>query len=218
LFAPSLKIYDAAGTLLGSATGSGNFGSTQTRTVSITPGQTYYVRVAGANTTVFGTGAYALTLKLGAASPPAVPLPNTQTLNGNPISGGGGSAERTDLPGNSVQAILHRQGHGGDDLPFADAYEVAGSATHGRESAPAVLFAAAVGTSDPANSPGPKRTTESGSPGGDLGGPSGAEDHTGFGQASADLGLAAAEARDAGTWEAALDQWFGDTDGSPPIG
>src|SRR5205823_11531627 len=81
LLAPSLKIYNSSNTLLGSVTGSGNFGSTLTTTVSITPGQTYYVRVAGANTTVFGTGAYALTLTLGTGVNPTVPLPSTQLLD-----------------------------------------------------------------------------------------------------------------------------------------
>jgi hypothetical protein len=116
LLAPSLNIYNASGTLLGSATGSGEFGAKLTKSVSITPGQTYYVRVAGANTTVFGTGAYALTLNLGTGPNPTVPLPNTMLLNGNPIQAGGGTPD-------SVGGHGHRHGHHGN-LPLPDFYEI----------------------------------------------------------------------------------------------
>ncbi len=126
LLAPSLKIYNSAGTLLGSATGSGELGATLSKSVSITPGQTYYVRVAGANSTVFGTGNYALTLNLGTGPNPSVPLPNTQLPDGNPISGGGGMADQVDTAGNSIKALLHEHGGNDDpDLPFADAYTAA---------------------------------------------------------------------------------------------
>jgi hypothetical protein len=58
----------------------------------VCPGATYYVKVAGAENTALGTGKYALTLNLGTGASPTVPLPNTQTANGNPISGSGGQA------------------------------------------------------------------------------------------------------------------------------
>jgi hypothetical protein len=92
LLAPKVTVYAADQvTVLGSANGVGHYGTTLTVTVSgITAGSTYYVKVQGADTTAFGTGAYALTLNLGTGSNPTVPLPNTQTLNGNPISSGGG--------------------------------------------------------------------------------------------------------------------------------
>jgi hypothetical protein len=95
LLAPRLTVYAADQcTVLGSATGSGEQGSTLKVTVSdISPGQQVYVKVAGANTTSFGTGDYALTLNLGTGPAPAVTLPNTQTANGNPLSGGGGLAQ-----------------------------------------------------------------------------------------------------------------------------
>lgn len=79
-------------TVLGSASSAGAYdGTTQTITVTgVTPGQVFYVKVAGADSTAFGTGAYALTLNLGSGDAPVVPLPDTQTAIGNPIQGGGG--------------------------------------------------------------------------------------------------------------------------------
>src|SRR5207237_9722321 len=55
----------------------------------VTAGQRFYGKVAGAATTSFGTGAYALTLNLGTGAAPAVPLPVTTLPNGNPIHSGG---------------------------------------------------------------------------------------------------------------------------------
>ena len=51
-------------------------------------GQRFYVKVAGAVTTSFGTGAYALTLNLGTGAAPKVPLPNTTLPNGSPLHTG----------------------------------------------------------------------------------------------------------------------------------
>jgi hypothetical protein len=92
LLDPKLTVYAAdQSTVLGTATGSGEQGNTLTVTVcGISAGQQFYVKVAGAVTTSFGTGAYALTVNLGTGSAPTVALPNTQLLNGNPIQGGGG--------------------------------------------------------------------------------------------------------------------------------
>jgi hypothetical protein len=106
LLAPSVRVYNASQSQLASATGNGTYGSTLTLNVSVTPGQTYYVRVAGANSTAFGTGAYGLTLNLGTGSSPSVTPPNTQTPNGNPLNGGGGVADRRDANGLSVSLLL----------------------------------------------------------------------------------------------------------------
>jgi hypothetical protein len=57
----------------------------------------------GANTTAFGTGAYGLSLNFGTGDSPTIPLPNTQTANGTPLSGGGGVAEHTGSSGDYDQ-------------------------------------------------------------------------------------------------------------------
>ncbi len=95
LLAPSVKVYDASQHQLASATGSGDLGSTLSLNVSVTAGQTYYIRVGAANTTAFGTGVYGMTLNFGTGASPTLPLPNTQTANGSPLSGGGGLADHT---------------------------------------------------------------------------------------------------------------------------
>ncbi len=211
LLAPSLKIYNAAGTLLTSATGSGDFGSTLSKTFSITPGQTYYVRVAGANTTVFGTGAYALTLKLGTTAAPAVPLPNTATPIGNPISGGGGVADQTDFHGHWTRQLFHHHGHGGDDdVPFADTEETGAGGDAGHGETGAVMTASATGTAAQAQSLAPFGRTEFGSPGRNLGGLTTTDGETGPEKTSADLGLVAAAGQGAEAAEAALETWFAD--------
>ncbi|HXG12034.1 MAG TPA: matrixin family metalloprotease [Gemmataceae bacterium] len=93
LLAPVLKVYNGGRNLLKSVSGLNQYGTTLTATVSVTAGQTYYVLVDGADNTAFGTGAYALTLNFGTGPSPTVPLPNTATPNGSPLSGGGGFAE-----------------------------------------------------------------------------------------------------------------------------
>jgi hypothetical protein len=94
LLNPTLTVYAAdQATVLGTATGSGEFGSTLTLTLSnVAPGQQFYIKVAGADSSAFGTGTYGLALNFGTGVTPAIPLPNTQLLNGNPISSGGGQA------------------------------------------------------------------------------------------------------------------------------
>jgi predicted Zn-dependent protease len=95
LLAPSLTVYNGAQVQLASASNSGYVGSTLTVSIGgVSAGQQYFVKVAGANTTAFGTGAYGLSLDFGNNPSPAITPPNTQTLNGNPISGGGGQANR----------------------------------------------------------------------------------------------------------------------------
>ncbi|HZU35779.1 MAG TPA: matrixin family metalloprotease, partial [Gemmataceae bacterium] len=95
LLAPTLTLYNGSQTQLATVSGAGHYGTTLTVTYNgLTAGQTYYVKVAGADSSAFGTGAYALTLDLGSNPSPTVPLPNTQTANGNPLSGSGGIAEQ----------------------------------------------------------------------------------------------------------------------------
>ncbi len=97
LLTPAATVYAADGsTVLASASGSGQLnGSTLAMTVNgVTAGQQFYVKVAGAGSTAFSTGKYAMTLNFGSGASPTVPVSSTQTLNGNPIQGGGGQAEQ----------------------------------------------------------------------------------------------------------------------------
>src|SRR5262249_45522113 len=94
--APTLTVYAAdQTTVVASASGAGQYGAKLSVTISgVGQGQVYYIKVGGADTSAFVTGAYALTLNAGTDLNPIVPVPNTQMANGNPISGGGGIANR----------------------------------------------------------------------------------------------------------------------------
>jgi hypothetical protein len=108
LLAPTLTVYGAdQTTVLGSASGAGKYGTTLSVTVQgVTAGERFYVKVAGADTSAFGTGAYALTLDFGASPSPTVASPNTQTLNGSSPQAGGGQPNDTMLPNNFVTGTL----------------------------------------------------------------------------------------------------------------
>jgi hypothetical protein len=96
LFTPQATLYAANGTtVLATATSAGSLdGGTLTLTATnVTPGEQFYVKVSGADSTVFSTGEYALTLNFGSGSPPAVPIPVTTLANGNPLQGGGAQAD-----------------------------------------------------------------------------------------------------------------------------
>jgi hypothetical protein len=124
LLAPKLWVYAAdQTTVLGFANGTGQYGTTLTVSLSnVTAGQQFYVKVTGADTSVFGTGAYALAVNFGSGATPTAASPNTATPNGNPLSGGGGLSENTWLPAPWLFALLF-------DLVALDNYEVAGAAT-----------------------------------------------------------------------------------------
>ena len=95
LLAPVLYVYNANQVLIGSASGAGQYGATLTVTLTnVTPGQQFFIRVGGAEASAQGTGAYALVLNFGNNPMPTVPLPDTATPNGDPLSGGGGLAEQ----------------------------------------------------------------------------------------------------------------------------
>jgi hypothetical protein len=95
LFTPNLTIYAAnQTTVLGSASGLGQYGTTLTVNISgATPGQQYYALVQGADTSAFSTGRYALALNFGSNPTPTAPSPIVVIPNGNPINGGGGIAD-----------------------------------------------------------------------------------------------------------------------------
>ncbi len=61
LLSPSLTLYDNAGKVVGHAEAGGPTGGTvSVQIAEVTPSQTYYVRVSGARSDVFGVGRYAL--------------------------------------------------------------------------------------------------------------------------------------------------------------
>jgi predicted Zn-dependent protease len=104
LLAPKLSVYDANQTLLGTVSSTSKTGATLSITsLPVLAGQQFYVKVQGADTTAFGTGAYALSLSFSLLPAPTVASPNTQTPNGNPLMGGGGSAEES--PANVVADV-----------------------------------------------------------------------------------------------------------------
>jgi hypothetical protein len=94
LLAPTVTVYAAdQTTVLGTASGAGQYGTTLTVNLvnKVSAGQVIYLKVGGADNTALGTGHYALAMSFALFAPPMVPLPNTQVLNGTPLSGGGGS-------------------------------------------------------------------------------------------------------------------------------
>jgi predicted Zn-dependent protease len=95
LFTPSLTVYAAdQTTVLGSASGLSQYGTTLTVNVSgAVPGQQYYALVQGADSSAFSTGRYALALNFGSSPTPTAPSSIVAIPNGNPISGGGGIAD-----------------------------------------------------------------------------------------------------------------------------
>jgi hypothetical protein len=106
LLSPVLTVYASnQTTVLGTASGANRYGATITVTLNnVTAGQQFYIKVSGTSSPS-NDGVYALTLNLGAGALPAVALPNTQLLNGSPITGGGGSLEVTDGPGQTIDVF-----------------------------------------------------------------------------------------------------------------
>jgi hypothetical protein len=121
LLSPKLTVYAADGTtVLGSAGTTGQYGTTLSVTVgNVTPLERFYIKVAGADATAFGTGAYALTLNFGTGPSPAVPLPNTTLANGNPTSGGGQATKA------GVEALVNTYTTGTQQLPSYNQHPVA---------------------------------------------------------------------------------------------
>jgi hypothetical protein len=93
LLAPNVYIYNSLHILVGYGSGTGHYGTTVTASASITAGSTYYVKVMSADTSPFGTGAYALTINTGTGANPTVPLPNTAVAAGSPEQTSGGVLE-----------------------------------------------------------------------------------------------------------------------------
>lgn len=107
LLAPALTIYAAdQSTVLGSISGMDRTGNALALTVTnVTAGKRFYVKIAAADTSAFGTGAYALTLNFGTGASPTVTSPNTQTAAASTPQSGGGQANDTFLPNNVVTQV-----------------------------------------------------------------------------------------------------------------
>jgi hypothetical protein len=95
LLSPKVTVYAANGTtVLASAAAQNQFGAKLAVSVSgVSAGQQFYVKVQGADTTAFSTGAYALGMNFTGGAAPVAAAPNTQKANGSPLSGGGGIAD-----------------------------------------------------------------------------------------------------------------------------
>lgn len=93
LLAPKLTIYaQDQSTVLGTVTGTS--GSTISLAINgVSNNDVFYYKVEGADSTPFGTGAYGITVDLGADTPPTLPLPNTMTFCGSPYTTGGPQAD-----------------------------------------------------------------------------------------------------------------------------
>ncbi len=102
LLSPTLTVYAAdQTTVLASVNGAGQYGTTLSATINgITAGQRFYVKVAGADCSAFGTGAYALGLSFGPNAAPRATSPNTQSLNGATPQSQGGLPNDTLIPNN----------------------------------------------------------------------------------------------------------------------
>jgi hypothetical protein len=72
LFDPKVSVYDASGTLLGTASASTYGGLATVTLTGLAAGQTYYLEASGATTDVFGMGAYKLTAQFGGVSAPPI--------------------------------------------------------------------------------------------------------------------------------------------------
>jgi hypothetical protein len=110
LLRQSVTLYAANQTTVlasGSSAGALNGTTVSLKVTGVTAGQVFYLKVTGADTTAFGTGAYALTLNFGAGANPTVPRPNTQTAEGNPLTGGGGLPETTTTSPGIIGSVLN---------------------------------------------------------------------------------------------------------------
>jgi hypothetical protein len=76
LLAPKMTLYKGT---TQKATVTGTYNSTISATETISSGQSWFIKVEGADTSVFGTGAYALQINMGTAVQPPVARPNTAT-------------------------------------------------------------------------------------------------------------------------------------------
>jgi hypothetical protein len=95
LLAPTLTVYAANQSQLAFVSGAGQFGTTlSTNLTGMIVGQTYYVKVAGADTSAFGTGAYSLSLNFGTGATPSAASPSTPIMSSAAPTAGGGLPDK----------------------------------------------------------------------------------------------------------------------------
>src|SRR5438552_6774190 len=117
MFTQSITVYaDEQSTVLGSASSAVQYhGVTVSVPINgVTAGKQFYVKVSGVDSSAFSTGAFALTLNFGTGPGPTVTLPNTQTLDGAVLAGGGGMAMAPpDFMSPSLDIVPPCMQHGG---------------------------------------------------------------------------------------------------------
>jgi hypothetical protein len=114
LLSPRFWVYNADYEQLAYFTSYGSYGTKMQQTLSgiLQDGETYYIKVAGAEpATAFGTGAYAFTINMGPYGDLGIVPPNTTTANGSPIVSGGAIAQVD---------YFYAEGHAHDDVPATD--------------------------------------------------------------------------------------------------
>jgi Bacterial Ig-like domain/Matrixin len=104
LLAPKVIVYGSNGsTVLASANGAGQYGTTLTVNVSsVTAGEQFTVEVQGADTTQMGTGRYALGLSFKGTTPPTAASPIVAEPNGTPEHAGDGQADGSSWAGYGI--------------------------------------------------------------------------------------------------------------------
>jgi hypothetical protein len=90
LMAPKLTVYNANDAQVAYVSGTGQYGTTLSLSVSVTAGAQYFIKVQGADNTSMGTGRYSLGLSFNGTTPPAEAAPIIAYANGNPLHSGGG--------------------------------------------------------------------------------------------------------------------------------
>jgi hypothetical protein len=108
MLSQKITVYDSnMTTVLGTKTATTNGAQLWVPIYGTTANQVLYIKVEGAVSTAFGTGAYGLTLDLGGALFPTVTIPNTTLKNGTPLHSGGGVADSVDAFGSSAAAGIN---------------------------------------------------------------------------------------------------------------
>jgi hypothetical protein len=108
LLSPSLTVFNCLQQQVAYVSGQGQYGTTISVTLqNIHAGKQIYVEVAGADSTAFATGNYAMTFQWGSTPPPPVPSAIVQVLNGNPLQSAGGEPDNPDggRHGSSSQSV-----------------------------------------------------------------------------------------------------------------